>query len=57
MKNLNASVRPHLSNQWRIIEDETNIKFLIEEGGFPGCSDMGTLLGYSRNSLQNWHTG
>ena len=43
-QHLNPLVSAHLPNRWRVLEDETNIRFLGEEGGFPGCADMGASL-------------
>lgn len=36
-------MKVHQPNRWRVVEDESGIRFLVEEGGFPGCADMGAV--------------
>ena len=43
MQELRPLVRAHQPNRWRVVEDESGIRFLVEEGGFPGGADMGAL--------------
>ena len=44
-QDLNSVPKKHVKNSTRIIEDkDTKIKFLVEEGGFPGCSDLGKQI-------------
>ena len=40
-EDLHPTEHKHTNNRWNIIEDPTHIKFVIEDGGFPNCSDIG----------------